>query len=125
MKSSPISWLFKKLGYEKSGDAADLNSNFYNFLGVDAKSKEDVLSESTYFACNKVLSESIGKLPLKLHRYTEKHGVETARDHDLYSILHDRPNPYMTSAIFWSTVEFNRNHFGNAYVWIQGEGKDM
>ena len=125
MKKSPIDKFFKMLGYEKSGDASDLNSNFYNFLGVDANAKEDVLSESTYFACLKVLSESIGKLPLKLLRHTEKNGVETAREHVLYRILHDRPNPYMTSASFWSTVEHNRNHFGNAYVWIQGAGEGM
>ena len=30
----------------------------------------------------------------------------------------------MTSTTFWSTVEFNRNHYGNAYVWIQGAGKN-
>lgn len=110
---------------DKSGDASDLNSNFYNFLGVDANAKEDVLSESTYFACNKVLSEAIGKLPLKLLRHTDKNGVETARDHPLYKKLHDRPNPYMTSSIFWSTVEYIRNHKGNAYVWIQGAGETL
>lgn len=118
-----------KLAYRilanKSGDASAQNSTFFNFLGVDANAKEDVLSESTYFACNKVLMEAIGKLPLKLLRYTEKNGVETAREHPLYRLLHDRPNPYMTSSVFWSSVEFNRNHFGNAYVWIQGAGKSM
>ena len=31
----------------------------------------------------------------------------------------------MTASNFWSTVEYNRNHYGNAYVWIQGAGKDM
>ena len=47
------------------------------------------------------------------------------RKHPLYYILHDRPNPYMTATSFWSTVEYNRNHYGNAYVWIQGAGKNM
>jgi hypothetical protein len=31
----------------------------------------------------------------------------------------------MTASVFWSTVEYNRNHYGNAYVWIQGAGQDM
>lgn len=109
----------------KSGENNTANSSFYNFLGVDANAKEDVLSESTYFACNKVLMEAVGKLPLKLLRHTEKNGVETVREHPLYRILHDRPNPYMTASVFWGAVEFNRNHFGNAYVWIQGAGKDI
>lgn len=105
-------------------ETIELN-NLYRFLGIDPEEDERVLSEATYFACMKVLSEAIGKLPLKLLRYNEKNGVETARKHPLYFILHDRPNPYMTASTFWSTVEYNRNHYGNAYVWIKGAGKDM
>ena len=99
-------------------------NNLYKFLGIDPDKDERVLSEATYFACMKVLSEAIGKLPLKLLRYNDRNGVETARRHPLYYVLHDRPNPYMTASTFWSTVEYNRNHYGNAYVWIQGAGKD-
>ena len=65
---------------------------------------EDALSEATYFACMKVLCESIGKLPIKLLQHTEKDGVVSARDHPLWYKVHDRPNPYMTSTTFWSTV---------------------
>ena len=100
-------------------------NNLYKFLGIDVNADEKILSEATYFACLKILSEAIGKMPLKLLRYNEKNGVVTMRKHYLYKILHDRPNPYMTSTSFWSTVEYNRNHYGNAYVWIQGAGKNM
>ena len=111
--------------FDKSSGDNSANQAFYDYLGLDRNTKEDVLSESTYFACMKVLSEAVGKLPLKILCYNQKNGVETARKHALYSVLHDRPNPYMTASTFWSTVEFNRNHFGNAYVWIQGSGSDM
>lgn len=105
-------------------ETVELN-NLYKFLGIDPNADEDVLSEATYFSCLKILSEAIGKMPLKLLRYNEKNGVVTMRKHYLYKILHDRPNPYMTATSFWSTVEYNRNHWGNAYVWIQGAGKNM
>lgn len=105
-------------------ETVELN-NLYKFLGINPDTDEAVLSEATYFACLKILSEAIGKLPLKLLRYNEKNGVVTMRKHYLYKILHDRPNPYMTATSFWSTVEYNRNHWGNAYVWIQGAGKNM
>lgn len=88
-----------------------------NFLGID-KRDESVLSEATYFACMKVLSESIGKLPLKLLQYNNRNGVKNARKNPYYYLVHDRPNKYMTATNFWSTVEFNRNHYGNAYVLI-------
>lgn len=114
----------QKLGFNKSSrDTFSLN-NFYEFLGINPNEKKSVLSEATYFACMKVLSEAIGKLPLKVYKYNDQNGVEVARKHELYHVLHKRPNPYMTATSFWSTVEYNRNHYGNAYVWIQGAGRD-
>lgn len=92
-----------------------------DYLGVSGVSK-DKLSEVTYFACVKILSESVGKLPLKLLQHDEKGGVIKAYKHPLYKVLSTKPNPYQTATHFWSTVEFNRNHYGNAYVWIQGAG---
>ena len=97
--------------------------NLAAWLGI-ADTSEDALSEATYFACMKVLSEAIGKLPLKLLKHTDRDGVISARDHPLWRVVHDRPNPYMTSTVFWSTVEFNRNHYGNAYAWIEGAGNN-
>lgn len=123
--------VFKKLQaafrvfFNKSDRQTIELNNLYKFLGIDPGTDEKVLSEATYFACLKILSEAIGKMPLKLLRYNEKNGVVTMRDHYLYRILHDRPNPYMTATSFWSTVEYNRNHWGDAYVWIQGAGEKL
>lgn len=122
--SKRLSSAFKLLFNKSDRETVELN-NLYRFLGIDPDRDERVLSEATYFACLKILSEAIGKMPLKLLRYNEKNGVITMRQHYLYKILHDRPNPYMTSTSFWSTVEYNRNHYGNAYVWIQGAGKNL
>ena len=104
-----------------SRQSIELN-NLLDFLGL-SDTKVDNLSEATYFACLKVLSESIGKLPLKLLQYNDRNGVKNARYHALYKVLHDRPNPYMTSTVFWSTMEYNRNHYGNAYALIHGAGE--
>lgn len=109
---------------KSSGQRTTLEMNqLLDFLGL-YDTKEDNLSEATYFACLKVLSEAIGKLPLKLLQYNDRNGVINARNHALYNVVHDRPNPYMTSSTFWSTVEYNRNHYGNAYVLIDGAGRN-
>jgi len=79
---------------------------------------KSALSEATYFACLKVLSESLGKLPLKIQQQTDGKGVRIAREHSYYRMLHSRPNPYTTASAFWSAMELFRNHFGNAYAWI-------
>lgn len=116
---------FKRAYKAFTGNTTDMTmEQLVDFLGLKGVRKKD-LSEATYFACLKVLSESLGKLPLKLLKYNDKNGVMSARDHSLYNILKNRPNPYMTSSVFWSTVEYNRNHYGNAYVLIDGAGKDM
>ncbi|MBC5996371.1 phage portal protein [Romboutsia ilealis] len=115
---------FKNAYKAFKNNSADIElEHLLDFLGLKGVNKDD-LSEATYFACLKVLSESIGKLPLKLLKYTDKNGVTAARDHPLYRILKERPNPYMTASTFWSTVEYNRNHFGNAYILIDGAGED-
>jgi HK97 family phage portal protein len=101
----------------KSATTTDLN-NLYKFLGIDPKSEGGATSEATYFACLKVLSESIGKLPLKIQQYTPDKGIRIAREHRFYRMLNERPNRYMTASVFWSTMELYRNHYGNAYAWI-------
>lgn len=82
----------------------------------------DKLGEATYFACLRMLSEGIGKLPLKLMQTTEKNGVLERRDLPLYHVLRYRPNPFATATRFWGTVECHKNHYGNAYVWLQPAG---
>ena len=109
--------------FNKSGRTTLEMNQLLDFLGL-SDTKESNLSEATYFSCLKVLSESIGKLPLKLLQHNDRNGVTSMRKHPLYKVLHDRPNPYMSASVFWSTVEYNRNHYGNAYVLIEGAGKN-
>jgi len=78
----------------------------------------DYTSDSTYFTCIKIMSETLGKLPFQI--YKEDGGlIEEVTDHPIFSVLRFRPNPYTTPSIFWSTVEANRLHHGNAYVYIE------
>lgn len=115
-------WI-KNIFQKSNNETIELNK-LYRFLGIDPNADHDTLSEVTYYACQKVLSEAIGKLPLKILQHTKTNGVKVMQRHPLYNTVHDRPNPYMTSTSFWSTVEHNRNHYGNAYVWIRGSGKN-
>ena len=103
----------------KSADAGESMSlnQLLQFLGVH-NVEGDALSEATYFACLKVLSESIGKLPLKIQQHTEKQGIRVAREHLFYRMLNERPNRFMTASVFWGTMEQCRNHYGNGYAWI-------
>jgi len=101
-----------------------MNPKLLEWLGIDPDTPKDKLSEATYFACLKILAESLGKLPLKMYQDTER-GIVKSDKTEMYNLLKLRPNPYMTSTTFWSTVEMNRNHYGNAYVWCRFTGPQL
>lgn len=61
----------------------------------------------------------MGKLPIKVYEWKKKQGRVRADPDSTSKLLNGRPNPHMTPSIFFATVENNRNHFGNGYVWIQ------
>jgi len=75
-------------------------NNLYKFLGIEPDLDERVLADATYFACMKVLCESIGKLPLKLLKYNEKNGVET-----LAKMFKDRENATSDFVVFGKIIE--------------------
>lgn len=91
------------------------------WLGISSTPKR-LISEATYFTCLKMLSETLGKMPLKFYQETEK-GIQRAKSNKAHKLLKTRPNALMTPSTFWATVEQNRNHYGNAYVWIRKEVK--
>ena len=46
-------------------------------------------------------------------------GIIEAEATDTSKLLSKRPNPFMTPTTFWNTVEINRNHYGNGYVYMR------
>lgn len=113
--------------FKKTKNTADLTEwyNLADFLGIDKNMDNDERAEATYFACLKILSEALGKLPLKLLRKTKKDGVIEATAHPLYNVVRNRPNKFMTSTTFWGTNEYYRNHDGNAVSLIVGYGDNL
>lgn len=87
---------------------------------VDVRGKK-ALKIDTVYACVKILSESVAKLPLKVFQEDE-HGIQKAAQSYLYKLLKLRPNPYMSSADFWKCMEAQRC-FGNAYAYIETDKK--
>lgn len=113
--------------FKRVKNTADLNEwyKLADFLGIDKNMDDDTRAEATYFACLKILSEAVGKLPLKLLRKTKKDGVIEATAHPLYNVVRNRPNKFMTSTTFWSTNEYYRSHDGNAVSLIVGYGGNI
>lgn len=72
------------------------------------------LSEITYFTCLKTLAESLGKMPVYLMD-KDKHRI---MQHESMWAFSARPNSYMTPIQLFTTLEYWRNHYGNAYAYI-------
>lgn len=108
----------KNMIYRATRPAAGADDErLLEWLGISGTPKK-LLSEVTYFTCLKMLSETLGKMPIKFYQQTTR-GVEDAEPNAAYNLLKTRPNQQMTPTTFWGTVENNRNHYGNAYVWIR------
>ena len=75
------------------------------------------------YSCVRILAEAIAGLPLHLYRYTDSGGKEKATDHPLYLLLHDEPNPEMSSFVFRETLMTHLLLWGNAYAQIIRNGK--
>ncbi len=80
--------------------------------------EQSAMRMSAVWACTKVLSESIGMLPLILYR-RDGDKKSRAADHPLYSILHDQPNPEMTAYTFKQSMMVHLCLRGNAYAEIE------
>lgn len=74
------------------------------------------LQLGTVWACVRLLSETIGTLPLGLYRKDEKGGRASDSDHPLYALLHDSPNADQTAAEFWEAVVACLCLWGNFYA---------
>lgn len=95
------------------------------FRNLDNTVSSSNLSECTYLTCIKTLYETLGKLNFDI-LIDRDEGTERIKSHELNKILRYRPNPHMTPTTFKQIIEFNRNHYGNAYAYIkrnQGTGK--
>ena len=117
-------------GIFKSRDAPvnrTAGSAYSFFLGNSTAGKRvnerSAMQMTAVYSCVRILSESVASLPLHLYRYTKNGGKEKAVDHSLYFLLHDEPNPEMTSYVFRETLMTHLLLWGNAYAQIIRNGK--
>ena len=80
------------------------------------------MQTTAVYACVRILAEAIASLPLHVYRYKDG-GKEKVIDHSLYSLLHDEPNPEMTSFVFRETLMSHLLIWGNAYAQIVRNGR--
>nr|DAJ75424.1 MAG TPA: Portal [Caudoviricetes sp.] len=121
---NPFSGLFR--ARDKPVNSTN-GSGYRFFLGGSTAGKavteHSAMQMTAVYACVRILSEAIAGLPLHLYRYNDGGGKEKALDHPLYLLLHDEPNPEMSSFVFRETLMTHLLLWGNAYAQIIRNGK--
>ena len=120
--------ILKNLFHSRDKPQNYLSGSRYNVLfgrttsgkNVDERSAMQV---TTVYACVRILAEAVAGLPLHTYRYLSGGAKEKALDHPLYYLLHDEPNPEMTSFVFRETLMSHLLLWGNAYAQIIRNGK--
>ena len=118
-----FSGLFKSR--DKPQNSYDSPSYTYFFGRSNAGKRvtdRTALQHIAVYACVRVLSEAIAQLPLHVYKYNDK-GKERVPQHPLYFLLHDQPNPEMTSFVFRETLMSHLLIYGNAYAQIIRNGR--
>ena len=117
---------------KKSRDAPKVKdrtagSSFAFFMGSSSSGKSvterSAMQMTAVYACVRILSEAVAGLPLLFYRYKEDGSKEMAIDTNLYHLLHDEPNPEMSSFVFRETLMTHLLLWGNAYAQIIRNGK--
>ena len=108
-----LSWFSKTAKY-----VTVIHPNFDFSSDVNRSFNIDNDLIASVFTCEKILAETLSKLPLEIYQSNEDLGKIKQKNHSLYRILHNYPNQYSTSTSFFSTLEKHRNHYGNAFAKI-------
>nr|DAM34463.1 MAG TPA: Portal [Caudoviricetes sp.] len=120
-----LSKLFKSRDKPKN---SLLGGGHWFFFGGSSSGKavneRSAMQMTAVYACVRVLSESIAGLPLHLFRYNrERNGKTRDFQHPLSGLLHDAPNPEMTSFVFRETLMTHLLLWGNAFAQIIRNGR--
>ena len=95
------------------GSADDLGTVFNGRV-----TEEKALGIDAVFACVNLYARTLASMPLLLYEKTPD-GKRRAVNHPLYRLLHNEPNPNMTSHNFRKIMEASLKLWGNAYAWIE------
>lgn len=109
---------------DKPTDTAGSGYSFFFGRTTSGKSVNErtAMQTTAVYSCVRILAEAVAQLPLHVYAYKEDGGKEIKHDHPLYYLLHDEPNPEMTSFVFRETLMSHLLIWGNAYAQIIRDG---
>jgi HK97 family phage portal protein len=80
---------------------------------------DQMLQISAVYSCVELLSNTMATLPIFVYKKDPKGGRVPDRSSNLFTLLHDQPNAWMTPSEFVAVMVVNRILKGNAYAYVQ------
>jgi HK97 family phage portal protein len=109
--------LKRTIGIDGNGLPINLGSS-NDIFSSSFVSEQSTLALSTVWRAARVIAESVGTMPMKVYKHSDT-GRTEARDHPLWSVVHDEPNPEQSAVDFFSLLQFWAIVWGNAYAEIE------
>lgn len=115
--------IFKGIFKARDKPTDSFNGSQYSFFFGNSSAGKPVnehtaMQMTAVYSCVRILSETLAQLPLHVYRYNDTGGKDKYLKHPLYKLLHDEPNPDMTSFVFRETLMSHLLLWGNAYAQI-------
>lgn len=81
--------------------------------------ERNALDDSAVWAAVALISDDVASLPLVVYKTLPNGGKDKFEEHKLYELLHDQPNPEMTSFTWRRTMQAHLSLYQNAYSEIE------
>nr|WP_313274658.1 phage portal protein [Gleimia hominis] len=121
-----LSWL--RGDTARTTDDHAISSGYSFFFGATSSGRpvteRSAMQMTAVYSCVRILAEAIAGLPLHVYRQRADGAKVKALDHPLYWLLHDEPNPEMTSFVFRETLMTHLLLWGNAFAQVLRNGRD-
>lgn len=116
-----LRWAFGALGGAWYPSNATEGAGPFNSIGSDAGPSVNAASAlqlAAAWACVRLISETIGSLPLSLYHANARGRLEVARDSVTHRMLRYAPNSEMTAVDFWGMCGASLCLWGNFYAQL-------
>lgn len=113
----PFTDLCLRLSSEDTGKWTVSDGDIGNLFRKSV-SEEKALTIDAVYACVNLYARTLASMPLILYE-KGPNGKQRALNHPLYNLLHDEPNPNMSSHTFRKIMEASLKLYGNAYAHIE------
>ena len=119
---NPFTLLFR--ARDKPRDAVSAATTFAFGMAGSGKNvnARTAIQVSAVYACVRVIAETVASLPFAVFEQ-DKEGSHKALDHPLYRLLHDEPNPEMTSFVWREVMLTHLLLYGNSFSQLLRAGR--